>query len=340
MTSVLGDRDERAGWAPEPGRPWLVADIGGTNARFGLITEPGAVPSRVQVLTCRDHAGLAEAAATYLARNAGDERPVAACMAVAGVVGAGGAFRLTNGHWTDTAASVAADLGLARVELINDFEALALALPTLSGSDLRPIGAELPRPVPGGAPAVVLGPGTGLGVAALIWAGDRWAALPTEGGHVDLPATTERQCELIRMLRAERGTASAESLLSGEGLTRLYELIARLHGVPVEPLTAAQICARRTDPLCHDTLETFCGLLGSFAGNLALTFGARGGVYLGGGILPRISDVLRRSDFRARFADKPPMDSYLRSIPTALIVAPTPALAGAATRLAALDPVV
>ncbi|SEG10407.1 glucokinase [Thermomonospora echinospora] len=320
--------------APSPQRPWLVADIGGTNARFGLVQAPGEPPGRVQVLALRDHAGLAEAAATYLARHAGDVRPTAACVAVAAPVGRDGVFRLTNAHWSGSADGLRADLGLDHVELINDFEALALSLPTLGPADLRALGDALPA---GGAPAAVLGPGTGLGVAGLVWAGDRPVAVPGEGGHVDLPAATDRELEILAMLRAELGTAGAEQLLSGEGMTRLYELVARLHGVPVEPLSAAQICARRTDPLCHETLETFCALLGSFAGNVALTFGARGGVYIGGGILPRIWDVLHRSDFRRRFESKPPMERYLRAIPTALIVAPTPALSGAAARLAALE---
>ncbi|WP_119731198.1 glucokinase [Thermomonospora amylolytica] len=320
--------------SPSPQRPWLVADVGGTNARFGLVTSPGAAPGRVHVLAVRDHAGLAEAAATYLARHAGDVRPAAACVAIAGPTAENGDYRLTNAHWAGNAAEVRADLGLDHIELMNDFEALALALPTLGPGDLRPLGDAAPS---GDAPAAVVGPGTGLGVAGLIRAGDRLVAVPGEGGHVDLPAATEREHRIVTMLREERGTAEAEHLLSGEGLTRLYELVARLHGVPVEPLSTAQICARRTDPLCYETLETFCSLLGSFAGNVALTFGARAGVYIGGGILPRIWDVLRRSDFRRRFENKPPVESYLRAIPTALIVAPTPALAGAAARLASLE---
>ncbi|REE95290.1 glucokinase [Thermomonospora umbrina] len=322
--------------APSLQRPWLVADIGGTNARFGLVQSPGEAPSRVQVLALRDHAGLAEAASTYLFRHAGDVHPTAACVAVAGPVGGDGTYRLTNAHWSGSAAEVAADLRLDRVELINDFEALALALPTLAPGDLRAVGESLPA---GDAPAAVLGPGTGLGVAGLVRAGDRLVAVPGEGGHVDLPAGTDRELRIARMLREDGETASAEHLLSGDGLTRLYGLTARLNGVAAEPLTAAQICARRTDPLCHETLETFCALLGAFAGNVALTFGARGGVYLGGGILPRVWETLRRSDFRRRFEAKPPVERYLRAIPTALIVAPTPALAGAAARLAALEPV-
>ncbi|RAY11635.1 glucokinase [Actinomadura craniellae] len=317
--------------APTHDHPWLVADIGGTNARFGLVEAPGAAPTRVHVLADRDHAGLAEAAATYLARHAGDVRPTAACVAVAGPVG-GGTFRLTNANWSGTADEISAYLGIEHVELVNDFEALALALPSLRPGDLRPIGDALPDPAAGLAVAV-LGPGTGLGVAGLVPVGGDWAPVPGEGGHADLPVATEREAEVLRRLRLEGVPAGAESLLSGPGLARLHRVLGEIHGVPADPLTAAQICARRRDPLCAETLDTFCALLGSFAGNAALTLGARGGVYLGGGILPRIADVLRRSDFRRRFEDKPPVDDYLRAIPTALITAPTPALAGAAARL-------
>jgi glucokinase len=316
---------------------WLVADIGGTNARFGLVERPDAAPSRVQVLACREHAGLAEAAATYLARYAGKPRPSAACVAVAGPTD-GEHFQLTNTHWSGTAARIRDDLRLDHLDLINDFEALALALPRLSPGDLRMIGDA---PVRDGLPVAVLGPGTGLGVAGLVPTRDGWVPLPTEGGHVELAAGTEREAQVLALLRAEYGVASAEALLCGDGLARLHGLLATLHGVPAGFRTAAEICARRSDPLCAEALRMFCALLGSFAGNVALTLGARGGVYLGGGILPRITDVLLGSDFRRRFAAKPPMEDYLEHIATALIVAPTPALTGAAAwlgrRLPALE---
>jgi glucokinase len=316
---------------------WLVADIGGTNARFGLVERPNAAPTRIHVLTCRDHAGLAEAAATYLARYAGKPRPSAACVAVAGPTD-GEHFRLTNTHWAGTASRIRDDLRLDHLDLINDFEALALSLPYLGGGDLRMIGAAPPRP---GLPVAVLGPGTGLGVAGLVPTRDGWVPLPTEGGHVELTAGTEREARVLALLRAEYGVASAEALLCGDGLARLHLLLAQVHGVPADPRTAAEICARRGDPLCAEALRMFCALLGSFAGNVALTLGARGGVHLGGGILPRITDVLLASDFRHRFTAKPPMEGYLETIGTALIVAPAPALTGAAAwlgrRLPALE---
>ncbi|KAB2349570.1 glucokinase [Actinomadura rudentiformis] len=322
-----------AGSAHGAAHPWLVADVGGTNARFALVEEPGAAPSRIGTLASRDHAGLAEAAATYLAEHAEGTQPGAACLAVAGPV-VGGRFRLTNADWEpDTAERVGAHLGLAHVEVLNDFEALALSLPHIGEADLRPVGG---RDLPirdGSAPLSVLGPGTGLGMAGLIPTPGGWVPLPGEGGQVDVPAGTDREVEVMRLLRAEQGAANAEFLLSGDGLARLYRLLATVHGDRVEPLTAAEICVRR-DKLCVETIEMFCALLGAFAGNAALTLGARGGVYLGGGILPRIADVLESSDFRRRFEAKPRVEEYVRAIPTALIVHPNPALVGATARLA------
>ncbi|MFF5263868.1 glucokinase [Actinomadura viridis] len=316
--------------------PWLVADIGGTNARFALIEGPGERPGRVRSLPTREHAALAEAAAAYLAEE--EARPGAACLAVAGPVSAG-RYRLTNAGWAPgTAEQVRGSLGLPVLRIVNDFEALAMALPYLAGDDLRPVGGAAP-PVPDGTERLaVLGPGTGLGVAGLLPLDGRWIPLPGEGGHVDVPAATDREIEVLRLLRAEPDVGSAEHLLSGSGLVRLHRLLGVIHGVRVEPLTAARICAMDGDPLCAETIEVFCALLGSFAGNAALTLGARGGVYLGGGILPRIAGALDRSDFRSRFESKPPVEDYLRAIPTALIVHPGPALVGAAAFLAQSHP--
>ncbi|MGK5557705.1 glucokinase [Actinomadura kijaniata] len=309
---------------------WLVADIGGTNARFALVDGPGGAPRDRASLPTRGYPDLAAAVAAYLAEHAPAERVEAACLAVAGPVGGGG-FRLTNAGWpADTAERVRARLGLPHLEVINDFEALARALPSLGPDDLVPVGSPPPT---GAGTLAVLGPGTGLGAAGLVPTPAGPVPLPGEGGHVDIPAVTEREVEVMRLLRAERGTASAEYLLSGDGLARLHRFLSMVHGVRAAPLTAAEVVERRDDPLCAETLETFCALLGSYAGNIALTFGARGGVYLGGGILPRVVDVLRGSAFRARFEDKPPVVDYLRAIPTALIVHPCPAFAGAAARL-------
>ncbi|MFI0484790.1 glucokinase [Actinomadura sp. 9N215] len=321
------------GLGPGPG-PWLVADVGGTNARFALVDDPDGIPYRVKSLRTRDHAGLAEAAAAYLARHAPDVRPSAACLAVAGPV-AGGTYHLTNAGWPKgTPEEVRAHLGVPHLDVINDFEALALALPRLGEDDLVPVGGRALPDADAGAPVAVVGPGTGLGVAGLVPTRSGWVPLPGEGGQVDVPAATDREVEVVRLLRAERGAATAEHLLSGDGLVRVHRYLAALDGEPAGTLTAEEITERRGDPLCRETLQLFCALLGSLAGNVALTLGARGGVYLGGGILPRIADVLHDSAFRARFEGKPPVEDYLRGVPTALIVHPGPALAGAVMRLA------
>ncbi|MFC4911922.1 glucokinase [Actinomadura gamaensis] len=315
--------------------PWLVADVGGTNARFALVDGPDGTPERVVALPTRDYSGLAEAAAAYLAEHAGGVRPGAACLAIAGPV-VDGRIHLTNAGWaTDTVERARAHLGIDRLTVINDFEALAWSLPGLRADDLIAVGGALP---PADGPRAVLGPGTGMGVAGLVpvpdGAGGGWVPVAGEGGHVDVPAGTDREIEIMRLLRAELGVANAEYLLSGSGLARLYRLLAMLNGVPAQPLDAAAIVARRDEPACAEALAVFCGLLGSFAGNVALTLGARGGVYLAGGILPRITGVLEASDFRRRFEDKPPVTDYLKAIPTALIVHPYPALVGATLRLA------
>ncbi|MFC5748740.1 glucokinase [Actinomadura rugatobispora] len=317
------------------GYPWLVADVGGTNARFALVEGPGRPPARIRALPTRDHAGLAEAAAAYLAGL--DARPAAGCLAIAGPV-ADGRIRLTNAGWVpDSVDRIRAHLDLPDLEVVNDFAALALSLPHLDPRrDLRPIGAASPPAADGTAPLAVLGPGTGMGVAALVpvpGAATRWIPLPGEGGHVDVPAATDLEIELMRLLRAELGVGNAEYLLSGDGLTRIHRLLALIHGIKTAPLTPAQI-TQADDALRAEAVEVFCGLLGSFAGNVALTLGARGGVYLGGGILPRIADTLEASGFRRRFEGKPPVEDFLRAIPTALIVHPHPALVGAAAHLA------
>nr|WP_155999461.1 glucokinase [Streptomonospora sp. PA3] len=308
----------------------MVADIGGTNARFGLVEAPGARPVRVRRLDGADHAGLAAAATAYLEQAGASAAPGAACVAVAGPVG-GDRIRLTNSHWDFSAAQTRDRLGLDRLEVINDFAALALSLPRLQSADLVALGG--PAPAPAG-PKAVLGPGTGLGVAGLVPAGNTWVPVPGEGGHVDVCAVEEREEEVVRLLRARQTSVTAECLLCGPGLARLHDALARLRGEQAPPRTAAEICAAAPeDALCAETLEVFCRLLGGFAGNTALMLGATGGVFLGGGILPRIIPTVLSSGFRRRFEDKHRMTDYLRGVATVLIVAQDPALLGAAARL-------
>ncbi|GAA3804505.1 glucokinase [Sphaerisporangium flaviroseum] len=312
---------------PSPESPWLVADVGGTNARFGLVTSPGGRPGSVTVLAGAEYDGLPDAVHSYLADHAGGVRAAAACLAIAGPVNAD-RYRLTNTGWSGSVT----ELDIPRVELLNDFEALALALPHLPAEDLASLGG--PPPAPDMVKAV-LGPGTGLGVAGLVPARGGWVPVPGEGGHVSAPAVTGLEIEVVGALRADgMSFVDAEHLLSGPGLVRLRHGLALVNGTPVEPLPASEIVARLDDSLCARTVEVFCGLLGSFAANVALTLGSRGGVYLGGGIVPRVVSRIRQSDFRRRFEANLVLSGYLSTIATTAIVAEQPALTGAAAWLA------
>lgn len=316
--------------------PWLVADIGGTNARFGLVARPGGQPEAVAVLDVSQHLGLADAVAAYLADHAGGVRPGAACLAIAGPVD-DDRYRLTNAGWSGSVK----ELGIPRTVLLNDFEALAISLPHLAGDDLVPLGGPPPT---AGLTKVVLGPGTGLGVAGLVPVREGWQPVPGEGGHVAVPAVTDLEMEIVRALRADGlPYVDAEHLLSGTGLPRLHRGLALVRGIAPEQLTAAQMTAAQItssdDPLCAETVEVFLAMLGGFAGGVALTFSARGGVYLGGGVLPRLVSRIPGSAFRARFeTTAPALTEYAAAIATVLITAEQPALTGAAAWLAQQNP--
>jgi glucokinase len=317
---------------PTPDAPWLVADIGGTHARFGLISTPGAEPHDVRILRCADYSDLVAAVQDYLGRITTVTQPSAACVAVAGPV-CGDRFRLTNADWDFSISDSRLRLGLHHLELINDFTALALAVPQLPGSAFVRIGAGVRW---ADEPMAVIGAGTGLGVSGLIRSQQRWIPIPGEGGHAGLPVETEREAEVARVLRQQHSIVCAETALSGPGLVRLYRALCVVHGVTPEHLHPEQVCAvarRGTDAAARETLSMFCGMLGAFAGNVALTLGARGGVLLGGGVLPGIADFLADSDFRRRFIGNRSIAGYLDQVPTELIVAATPALLGAAVHL-------
>jgi glucokinase len=240
----------------------------------------------------------------------------------------GDRYQATNAGWSGSVR----DLGIPHTVLLNDFEALAISLPHLAGDDLMSLGGP---PPPSGMTKVVLGPGTGLGVGGLVPTGDGWTPLPGEGGHVSVPAVSDLEMEIVRALRADGlPYVDAEHLLSGPGLVRLHRGLALVRGVAPEAATASEIVAS-AHPLCVETVDVFLAILGGFAGNVALTLGARGGVYLGGGVLPRISDRVRKSRFRARFeTTAPALSDYVAAIATSLIVAEQPALTGAAAWLA------
>lgn len=312
-----------------PTLPWLVADIGGTNARFARVPTVDAEPQAVQVLRCNDYPGPAEAIEAYLGTIDGD-RPRAAVLAVAAPV-LGDQVNMTNHPWRFSIKELRLRLGLEKLRVLNDFTALALALPHLGPDELRPIHAGQPTPR---APLALLGPGTGLGVSGLLPVGDAsWLPLAGEGGHVTLAAGNDREAAVIGELRRDYPHVSAERVLSGSGLVNLYRAVARLDGVPAETDDPATIARRALDddcPQCRETLNLFCALLGSVAGDLALTLGAHGGIYIGGGIVPRLGAFFATSPFHRRLTAKGRYTTYLERIPCHVVIAPTPALLGTA----------
>ena len=317
------------------GYPRLVADIGGTNARFGWVAAPGAPVTHVRKLSVPDFAGPAEAARAYLDERlqhaeADGRAPCHAAFAVATAV-AGDLIAFTNSHWTFSRQAVQAALGLDSLLMLNDFESLALSLPRLGGPQLRAHRGVLPQAV--GTLAVV-GPGTGLGVGAVVQGHQGlWVALPGEGGHATLAPADDLESALLACVRRQFNHVSAERLLSGIGLPVLHQALAEVNGQPLAARTAADIVdlgQASQDALCSQTLDVFCALLGGFAGNVALTLGARGGLYIGGGIVPRFADRFVASAFRQRFEAKGRFQPYLAAIPTALITDTLAALSGAA----------
>ena len=310
---------------------WLVADIGGTNARFALVDGPGAVPRDVTILPGKDYNRLAPAVNAYLA-HVGCRSITALCAAVAGPV-EGDHVVLTNSPWDFSIEETQQALGIQKVSIINDFHALALSLPRLPQNELLAIGGG--NAMPGFAMCVV-GPGTGLGTGTLLPMEGRWIAVPGEGGHVSCPAVSEKELAVFEHMRDQQGAVTAECFLCGDGLIRLYNSHAAVQGARVDVLNATHITERGLsgcDLLAVETLEMFCAMLGSVAANVALITGARGGVFLGGGILPCLPEFLLKSEFRARFDANVRMTDYLKNIPVQLIMCETPALYGAAAWL-------
>lgn len=314
--------------------PCLVADIGGTNARFGWVTAPGAPVSHVRVFPGAAYPGPVAAVQTYLASlaellGAAYQAPRRAAFAVATAV-VSDRIEFTNSHWSFSRAEVQSALALDVLLVLNDFEALALSLPRLSGAQLRAHGA-MPT---GRGTLAVIGPGTGMGVAGVVETAQGWVALPGEGGHATLAATDDHEAALLACVRRRHPHVSAERLLSGIGLPELHAAVAEVAGSPVDSLHATEQIVERglrgDDAIASQTLDAFCALLGSFAGNVALTLGARGGVYIGGGIVPRLGDRFFNSRFRERFEFKGRFTSYLEQIPTALITDTLAALTGSA----------
>jgi glucokinase len=310
--------------------PRLIADIGGTNARFALLD--GTTPRDEVVFACAQYPDIVSAIEHYLQQvgaHEGSSRPREGAFAIAGPV-TGDVIRMTNHVWQFSAAQTRQQLRFDRLILMNDFTALAMAVRHLPQSELEAVGGGRPKP---NAPIALLGPGTGLGVSGLIPAGDHWIPLQGEGGHVTLSVMNEREIEVLRQLRQRFSHVSAERVLSGSGLVNLYDALCALEGVVPEPLTPPDVTRRAMEAscrICMETVSMFCALLGTLAGNLVLTLGAFGGLYIGGGIVPRLGRLFISSPFRDRFEDKGRYADYLAAVPTYIIHSPLPALIGLA----------
>lgn len=310
----------------------LLADIGGTNARFA-IERPGGRIEAITTLACAGYASFADAAGAYLARHARGQVRHAA-IAIANPVD-GDFVKMTNHHWQFSIAETRAALGLDTLLVVNDFAALAMAIPGLGAADVMVAGPDLAR---GDGVVGLLGAGTGLGMAGLIPSADGWAVLQSEGGHVAFSPSDEREQAILEFCWSRFSHVSAERLISGPGLVLIYEALAARRKLPVPAaLAPADIVERGmagNNPLCTEVLECFCGMLGTAAANLAVTLCARGGIYIGGGIVPRLGTWFAGSPFRQRFESKGRFSGFTARIPTLVITAPYPALSGASAMLA------
>jgi glucokinase len=309
---------------PKTQRRILLGDIGGTNARFAELIN-GQL-GRVTSFQVACFSKFEDVLRTYLSDYASTQGFTHGLLAIAGPIDHGRA-RLTNTPWLVDPRDLKVSFGFD-VQLVNDFQAVAYSLPSLATADLRQIGQGKAEK---GAPKVALGPGSGLGVACLVEHEGERLVIPSEGGHASLAGNSDREDAVIEMLRRRFGHASAERAISGPGLENIFQAMVALDGLDMPQMSAAQITQRALKNECklaHEALGAFCGLLGSFAGNIALTFGARGGIYIAGGISPRIVVFLARSQFRARFEGKGRFRSYLEQIPSYVIVHPAAAFLG------------
>jgi glucokinase len=302
--------------------PVLLADIGGTHSRFALLAS-STRPEQVVSWSNDGFDSLEAAIACYIGELG--EKPKAGMFAVAGPI-IGRAIALTNRNWRFDLDDLGGRFGFSYTDAINDFEAQAWALGLLQEGDYRSIGNDA-RKQPRQGVKIVLGPGTGLGVAALVPVSDGWQAVATEGGHVSFGAASQDEEPIFALLHKE-GPVSAEMVISGSGLPRLHRAV----NAGAAPLTSADIVTRALagDPAAAATIKLFVRLLGRFAGDVALTFKAVGGVYIAGGVTGKLGALLDEEIFRAAFESHPPYGELLQAVPTYLVTAAHPGLIGCA----------
>ena len=303
----------------------LLGDIGGTYARFALAGEAKVGPVwSVEVGGCLN---VVEAITGFMATQSAGARIDGALLAAAGPV-EGGRCKLTNAAWTIDEEEIARAFGFSWVRIVNDLEAVAAGLSDLPASQTQLVGPAGGLP---GAPMAIVAPGTGLGMACLVMGPRGRLVLAGEGGHASLAGIDGDSDKLIAVLRREFGHVSAERVLSGNGLANLHRAIALRDGIQAGPRTPAEVTAGAFDgscTVCRAAVDTFCAWLGAVAGDLALTIGARGGVFIGGGIVPRFVDHLSGTAFRHQFEGKGRLQPYLARVPTRVILHRNPAFLG------------
>ncbi|WP_295992755.1 glucokinase [Rugamonas sp.] len=310
--------------------PHLLADVGGTNARFALELAPGRI-EKIEVLPCADYPSLAAALLAYLASptvaGAGIDNIRHGAIAIANPV-TSDFVRMTNHHWEFSIEALRQECGFDTLLVVNDFTALARSLPLLSATQKHQVG--------GGAAVAdctigLVGAGTGLGVSGLIPSATGWTALLSEGGHVTFSPANETEVAILQFAWREFKHVSAERMLSGAGIELIYRALADQAGVPPADIAAPEITRRALAgecPLCDAAIENFCGMLGTIAGNVAITLGAQGGIYIGGGIVPKLGARFDASGFRRRFEQKGRFSDYLAQVPTFVVTADYPAFVG------------
>lgn len=309
----------------------LVGDIGGTNARFALVRRGQAGLESVQVRPCGDCTDLTGAIGDYL-HEVGVDAVTEACLAVASS-DRGNRVQLTNNHLCFDREDLRRRFQWRSLKIVNDFTAMALGVPQVDEARLVHVCGGPGDP---GRPRLVIGPGTGLGVSGLVPTRQGWVPLRTEGGHVDFAPVDDTEIAILRLLTLRYGRVSVERILCGSGLLNLYQAHADIQGLPAPfkaPEQITEAALGHADALAEQTLQHFCGILGRVAGNASLTLGSAGGVYLCGGILPRILQFFLASPFQAGFEAKGRMTSVMVSTPVYVVTEPCTGLLGAAQAL-------
>ncbi len=315
----------------------LVADIGGTNARFGLVeqapntSKPNYTAAQQITLKCANYPDMGSMIKACCAEF-NIAMPEYACLAIAGPIEHGFA-QMTNLAWKFNINELRDQLGMKTLHVINDFAALAYAVPFLSPDETKTLYAADSDPE---APIVVMGPGTGFGMALLVPENGSWKIIPTEGGHASFAPTTEKELAIKSYLLKEQSHVSVENILSGIGLVHLYRALASIAGVEAQNYSPADVSTKgldNEDPICREAVVTFCNTLGAVAGDKAVSTGARGGVVIGGGITPKLMGILPETHFEERYKNKGPMRKYVSDISIKVIVNDKAALVGSAAWL-------